>query len=473
MGFDDQFEWVAVPSTGLSGGLISLWNKQNFEVSYTKVVKNWILFRGVCKLSRSPLVCINIYAPQSTTLKATLWNNLRGCLEQLGNIPIVITGDFNSVLFKSERENCRYREVDSTNFLNFVKRSAMLNVQILNSNFTWFGPSNKRSKLDRALISHEWVRTGSWVLVSLRRRNSDHRPIVLKSSQCNWGPKPFKFFNCWLQDKGLMDNLGAIWKKSGLTNLCARFKEVREYTRSWNSQQFGNIDSRIEKLEKELEEADSNNILDSVKQLIRAKLEEFQSLKASMLCQKARVNWQLQGERNTKFFHKVIGKRKARNQILRLFVNNQWVTNPSEVKNSLFEHFRNFLGADDFVKVFNLGTVELSALEEEESRELIKEFTMQEIEDALNRTDPQKAPGPDGFNAGILKSLWNEIKADILNFFANFHSRNAIPKGCNASFIALIPKKEEAISASEFRPISLMNATMKLLTKTLALRLRG
>ena len=34
-----------------------------------------------------------------------------------------------------------------------------------------------------------------------------------------------------------------------------------------------------------------------------ARLEKLYSIKSSMLCQKARMDWQLQGERNTRFFH--------------------------------------------------------------------------------------------------------------------------------------------------------------------------
>ena len=47
-----------------------------------------------------------------------------------------------------------------------------------------------------------------------------------------------------------------------------------------------------------------------------------------------------------------------------------------------------------------------------------------------------------------------------------------IPKGCNASFITLIPKSENPQSFEEYRPISLVGCLYKILTKVLANRIK-
>lgn len=48
---------------------------------------------------------------------------------------------------------------------------------------------------------------------------------------------------------------------------------------------------------------------------------------------------------------------------------------------------------------------------------------------------------------------------------------NMLPLGSNSSFIALVPKKTDHISVTDFRPISLINSCMKLITKIMATRL--
>ena len=68
--------------------------------------------------------------------------------------------------------------------------------------------------------------------------------------------------------------------------------------------------------------------------------------------------------------------------------------------------------------------------------------------------------------------LWDEIKEDVMVFFNNFHKYGELPHGSNSSFIALIPKSPDSSLPSDFRPISLMNALVKLLTKVMANRLK-
>ncbi|XP_057809051.1 uncharacterized protein LOC131023524 [Salvia miltiorrhiza] len=61
---------------------------------------------------------------------------------------------------------------------------------------------------------------------------------------------------------------------------------------------------------------------------------------------------------------------------------------------------------------------------------------------------------------------------DLLQVMKEFHTHGRIPRGGNSSFIVLIPKKEEACSLDEFRPISLITSLYKVMAKILANRLR-
>lgn len=52
-----------------------------------------------------------------------------------------------------------------------------------------------------------------------------------------------------------------------------------------------------------------------------------------------------------------------------------------------------------------------------------------------------------------------------------FYSNGVIPKGCNSSFISLIPKVDSPSSVKEYRLISLIRLQYKILSKLLANRL--
>src|SRR4051812_13406476 len=79
-----------------------------------------------------------------------------------------------------------------------------------------------------------------------------------------------------------------------------------------------------------------------------------------------------------------------------------------------------------------------------------------------------KAPGPDGFNGAFIKKFWNIICQDFYRLIADFHVGQVSLQSINASFITLIPKTNAPTAANDFRPISLLNCTIKIITKLLA-----
>lgn len=85
----------------------------------------------------------------------------------------------------------------------------------------------------------------------LKRKVSDHAAIVLKEEVKNWGPKPFKFLNCWLEDEELRSLVEKEWKESEVNGwsgfvLKEKLKIVRDKIRNWHRNKFGQIDRNIE-----------------------------------------------------------------------------------------------------------------------------------------------------------------------------------------------------------------------------------
>ncbi|GJY17125.1 putative RNA-directed DNA polymerase, eukaryota, reverse transcriptase zinc-binding domain protein [Tanacetum coccineum] len=67
------------------------------------------------------------------------------------------------------------------------------------------------------------------------------------------------------------------------------------------------------------------------------------------------------------------------------------------------------------------------------------------IKDAVWDYGSDKAPGPDGFTFKFLKKHWNLLEYDIIDYVKDFEATAHIPKGCNSSFITLLPKVEDPI----------------------------
>jgi hypothetical protein len=83
-----------------------------------------------------------------------------------------------------------------------------------------------------------------------------------------------------------------------------------------------------------------------------------------------------------------------------------------------------------------------------------------------------KSPGPDGFNNEFIKCCWPIIGHDIKELIKDFYDEKISLESINSSFITLIPKCDNPTTANEFRPISLLNSVLKIITKLLANRLQ-
>ena len=72
----------------------------------------------------------------------------------------------------------------------------------------------------------------------------------------------------------------------------------------------------------------------------------------------------------------------------------------------------------------------------------------------------------------LSKKYWTIIKQDFYNLCHAFHYRNICLQSLNGSYITLVPKLDGPTKVNDFRPISLLNISMKIITKLLGNRLQ-
>ena len=95
-----------------------------------------------------------------------------------------------------------------------------------------------------------------------------------------------------------------------------------------------------------------------------------------------------------------------------------------------------------------------------------------EILQVLEGIKRNASPGPDVLNVTLYLSTWKWMGHDIRKLVQDFHTTSKLHPQLNKTCITLIPKKDNAKIPQDFRPISLCNVIYKIITKTLANRLK-
>ena len=100
-------------------------------------------------------------------------------------------------------------------------------------------------------------------------------------------------------------------------------------------------------------------------------------------------------------------------------------------------------------------------------REVEEDFTMGELQSALDKLAPNKAPGPDHIPNEILKNLNARNKEVLLGLLNGIMQQERVPSAWSHSTTAMLYKKGDQMDPANFRPIALLNTSLKLFTSIL------
>uniref|UniRef100_A0A2N9HYC0 Protein kinase domain-containing protein n=1 Tax=Fagus sylvatica TaxID=28930 RepID=A0A2N9HYC0_FAGSY len=354
-------DWLSLDSVGASGGIILMWDKRvvdrvdvaigNFSVSCR--------FREVA--TGFEWAFSGVYGPNRAVERSLMWEELAG-IASWWEVPWCVGGDFNIVRYPSERVGATDFSPSMREFTDFIFSMGLLDLPMDGGNF--------------------------------------HGQMLVQDQGPQWWNSYF-------------------YNGSPSYVLIQKLKSLKVDLRRWNKEIFGDVNLRKNDLQTQIQDLDlveetrPLSVEEGVtKENLKADFEKLLLLEEIKWRQTSRATWLREGDKNTKFFHRVANSNRRFNSIEHLVVDGAVTTDQSEIGKGLVNFYQG-LFSDDAVRRPLLDGVAFSAIDESDRDMLDRSFTEDEVWGVVRNMAGDKAPGPDGFSLAFFQSCWDIIKQDV------------------------------------------------------------
>lgn len=183
--------------------------------------------------------------------------------------------------------------------------------------------------------------------------------------------------------------------------------------------------------------------------------------------QKSRVTWLKEGERNTRFFPTSKLIRRRRNTISQLkLADGSWCDDVMTLKVEARQFYFQLYSVEPCLP-FDTSNWTFPPISHRDRHWLNYPVTSLEIHATIFQMGADKAPGPDGCPPCLFQRYWHILGPRVTEAIQGMFQAGELLLGLNEAIICLLPKGEAPESLNQFRPISLCNVLLKVISKSL------
>ncbi|XP_071708724.1 uncharacterized protein [Rutidosis leptorrhynchoides] len=323
-----NFDFALSLARGFSGGIISLWDPNAFVRSAIWSDDHFVIVKG-------------------------FWIR--------ENIEV----DWNAVRYEAERNGTVFCPLDASAFNHFIDSNALYEVPLGGLQFTWRNKSGTQfSKLDRFIITNNVLEGVADLKGEVMARGlSDHSPISLMQDKVDFGLTYFKVFDSWFERRDVDDVVKNAWADlSSVSNLnvVSKMRMLIQKLKAWIISSRSSEATRLKVISDQIQALDvtidaGSAISDFVElrnRLFKEKVDISHFISLDSL-QKANIKWDVEGDENSKFFHRTLKLKRRQQHIQGLMMDGNWIVDPSSIKNLFYDFFKQKFGSSGSEAVFN------------------------------------------------------------------------------------------------------------------------
>ncbi|MBN3292510.1 YTX2 protein, partial [Polypterus senegalus] len=505
----NQWEWsrdwkgdiLFSNGTNVSAGVAILFlGGLQVEVCSTDELVKGRLLKVTVKLQGSVVTFINVYAPNEGEERLHFFNKLGDLLSKCDPEEVVVLGgDFNCTLdTRIDRNNGLEPHPRSARALGKIIKDIGLEDVWRAKNgacrqYTWGRTSGNTISMARLDHFYSFKHLlGLFKVCSIVPTGFSDHSLVCCTLICNtYRPRsPYWHFNTlllkdqnfkelfvhfwggWKDMKKEFTSLQQWWEvgKSHIRALCQEYtRNVTQVLRS----EMAALEIKIAEFQQLLEKGPNEQLQAS---LTSAKLglAHLLETRAQGALVRARFQRLTEMDAPTQYFFG-LEKKNSQSKILHCIrtPDGSETQEPSEIRQVVREFYELLFAADgdggsEDQQAF---LQDLPQLPNADVAQLNREVTFAELTTALGQLKTGKVPGIDGIPVEFYKEFWDVIGLDLLEVFRWSFKTGLLPQSCRRAVITLLPKKGDLCLIKNWRPVSLLCADYKVLSKALANRM--
>lgn len=189
-----------------------------------------------------------------------------------------------------------------------------------------------------------------------------------------------------------------------------------------------------------------------------AKLTTLQCQCCFKWAQLSHLDWVMDGDRNTHFFHATTRTRSLHNITQLTDLQGNLHSDQVSIENVFLNFYKDLWSSGtaplaSTCDITNSLPNDLPRLFDAEATLLIQEVTIEEVYDTISDLPIGKSLGPDGFNVEFYRIFWPVIRVPLFSAIRFFFTHSIIPNSWAKSYIILVLKKDKPKLVSDFCPI--------------------